>query len=60
MKFSVYDRTGDEISLIREGDEVTLIAVENDRSVTLAFGEEEFKQFRRAVGYAWNERDNGA
>ena len=60
MKFSVYDNAGDELSLIREGDEVTLIASEDSRDVTLVFDEEGFKQLCRAVGYVWSERDNGA
>jgi len=59
MRFSVYDNSGDEISLSREGNVVQLVATEGNRSVTLVFDEDGFKQLRRAVGYVWNERDGG-
>lgn len=51
MKYIITDSYGDDIEIVRDESLVTVEV--NGRNVTLDL--EQFKDFRRAVGYVWTE-----
>lgn len=57
MKYMIEDVSGDEVSLhVVPGNDVHLIFHEPDGAYTSRlFTLEQFREFRRAVGYVWQE-----
>lgn len=56
MKYLIEDGNGDQISIARSGLGVTVaLDVADGSAVEFYLTSDEFKEFRRAVGYVWQE-----
>lgn len=55
MKYVVYDSDGEDVSVESRDDSVVLHAGGTDHWFT----RDEFREFRKAVGYVWQEVEQG-
>lgn len=55
MKYTVEDYNGEEVSLSADGTYVHLVSFDEETSLSRLFTVEQFKDFRKAVGYIWQE-----
>jgi hypothetical protein len=51
MRYIISDNFGDDIEIVRDGTDVNISITGSD----VALNAEQFKDFRRAVGYVWTE-----
>jgi hypothetical protein len=56
MRYVIEDENGDQVSVARSGEGVTVaLDVSGDGAVEYHLTPDEFKEFRRAVDYVWQE-----
>lgn len=59
MKYTIDGQYGDEVEVNRSGDNVYVTVIptgtEPDVAGCVALTVEQFKEFRRAIGYVWTE-----